>query len=143
MRIGFKVTNDGAKVRIHRFIRGFSKAKKDAARVLADSFMNAVKMAILNQTLAFAPLSEKWAASKDREGLDSRILVATKEYVESYRLVESGDDGYRVEGDGERMRLLEYGTGSMPARPHIAPGVKAARAAKPQAIKVFRDLLGR
>jgi len=143
MKPTFRILNNGAHVRVQKFIKGFPEASTGAARVLGEAFLKTLKSSIETQSLGLAPLSESWTRTKAARGLDPRILMATKEYISSMVLTPVGQGKFAVEADGERFKLLEYGTRSMPARPHFRPAVKAARAAKPQAIEVFRDLLGR
>lgn len=106
-----------------------------------------VKDLILNQFGEWPPLTPKYLAWKKRHGYDERILIMTKQYVDSMsviRMMNEPDPGtkkkkgrYMVgvgvkEGFhrrakvalGQLMRWLEYGTsgagkkGGMPPRPH-------------------------
>lgn len=101
--------------------------------LLANSFVQDLKHAILRQTLSWAPLSDGYVAHKRRLGLDPRTLIATQRYVNSIQAVMAPDGTWSVEvpplplRPGSRRTLqdlgrwLEFGTRNMPARPHWRP----------------------
>lgn len=61
---------------------------------LADKTLQGLKDVILNQSYDWKKLTDGYAKRKKRKGLDSRILVATKEYVNkgiSKQVIKRGD----------------------------------------------------
>lgn len=118
-------------------------ASRNFSRNLANHLAGRVRQVLIAQEEAsnWAPLSPEYARYKEREGLDDRILIATRFYLHRIRarLDETGD-GYvvglpRQQIPGQQDSLtyeqlsiwLEFGTrnadGSfkMPPRPHFQP----------------------
>ena len=138
------------------FVEVFSASilKSSALRMksLSEKFAQKVRTIIYKQMYNWKPLSEKYLEKKKREGLDQRILIATKKYVKSIKSIRK-DTGRRSQGGvgviystgpvGETTegipltllgRWLEYGTADkkhgdhggkgMPPRPHWRPAWK-------------------
>lgn len=72
----------------------------------------------------FAPLTPKYAARKAREGLDPRILIATKEYIRKLKAVEVSEGKWEIQGDLDLAFLLENGTKRMRSRRHWGPALE-------------------
>lgn len=138
----FTVTNNGVALKIEKMMRDIPKASDTAARIMGEAFVANLKGAIEGQSIPMAPLSAKWLAEKSRKGLDTRILIAFRAYIESIVMTPTGKGRVEVSADSKMQRLLEYGTKTMPARPHWRPAMKGAEKAKKQAMEVFRDILG-
>lgn len=77
-------------------------------------------MEIESQSMGHADLSSKWSDYKSSHGLDPRTLIATGEYLESFKVTRIGTRTWKLhpEGQEELAEWLEYGTRTMPARPH-------------------------
>lgn len=57
----------------------------ETIKEIARDIVKTVKEAIINQTYNWKPLSEKYAAYKERELLDPRIYIATGEFLDSIK----------------------------------------------------------
>lgn len=134
----FKTTRWGT-AKIRQFIRGLPdtlvevnrKYVYEIAQVLADE----VKRRLNGQLYSHVPLSPNYARWKAERGLDPRILIRTRRYLNHIGVQEvkfPRGYGYRVgvpenvmEEDGTPltviMRTHEYGTERIPARPHWRP----------------------
>jgi hypothetical protein len=100
---------------------------------MAKQFADDLKAIISRQLIAWVPLSKGYARYKRRMGLDPRTLIATGKYVNSIQPIQQPDGNWLVSvpntplGDGSKhtlrdlARWLEYGTRTMPARPHWRP----------------------
>jgi hypothetical protein len=100
---------------------------------LALEFADDLKSIISRQLIAWVPLSPAYKKRKRILGLDPRILIATGRYVNSIQPVEQADGSWVVSIPEEPLRpgsrytlkdlarWLEYGTQTMPARPHWRP----------------------
>lgn len=100
---------------------------------LAEEFADDLRMLISRQLIAWAPLSKPYRTYKRRMGLDPRILIATGRYVHSIQPIQQRDGSWIVSVPEEPLkpgskytlrdlaRWLEYGTATMPARPHWRP----------------------
>ena len=88
---------------------------------IARTAVKRVRRAILQKMLDLAPASPAWLAYKARHGLDSRTLVASKQYVQSMKAVRIDEKSWGVEADYDLYKFHEYGTKNMPARPHWTP----------------------
>ena len=112
-----------------RLGRGFDK-------YIAEKIMETAKIAILEQRWSskWQPLSPEYLEWKKKKGLDTRILIATGQYLDSFKVYRSGNswvagvDKERLhyfEGKTVRMgdlaKWLEFGTRKMPPRPHWRP----------------------
>lgn len=80
-----------------------------------------VKEGIYQQVFPVAPLTEAWKKRKAKKGLDTRIFMATRRYVDSIRPKKLSDTTWGVEADYDKFKFLEYGTKNEPARPHWLP----------------------
>lgn len=102
-------------------------------RDLAEEFADDLRAIIERQLIAWMPLSRPYKAYKRRMGLDPRILIATGRYINSIKPMEQPDGTWLVSVPAEPLRpgskhtlkdlarWLEYGTRTMPARPHWRP----------------------
>lgn len=72
-----------------------------------------VKMAIYTQAYKWKPLKERYIKWKKRKGLDTRILIATGEYVQAIQVTQT------VEGDLEDVTY----TVGLPDRMHVSSGL--------------------
>jgi hypothetical protein len=84
-----------------------------------------LKDAIEQQRLGHTPLTEKYLRWKRRHGLDERILIARHEdnYYQSIKARAIGQFSWTVGPSPEFQELgmwLEFGTRTMPARPHLS-----------------------
>lgn len=102
----------------------------------ADYFLKLLQDNIKGQKLDFRPLNPQYVAFKERNGLSTKTLISTGEYVEKLTVVKS-EQGNLVsyfigaysedehEASGHTMdviaRWLEYGTVNMPPIPHLNP----------------------
>lgn len=98
----------------------------------------AVKAGIEAQAFGHAPLNKDYREQKKNKGLDSRILIATGQYVRSITYWKEGKGswvagirrGATHSGGVDMAQLgkwLEYGTKNMPARPHFRPIAREMR----------------
>ena len=117
----------------------FSVFKKEAevlanktTRKAADRTLERAKEIIENQEFSWKPLSPEYRKKKKKKGLDLRIFVATKEYLnkgigtwESGRRIFVGPKQgiHKPSGLTYRVlsRILEFGTWSIPSRPLWRP----------------------
>jgi len=100
---------------------------------MATEFADDLKQIITRQLIAWVPLSSGYAKRKRMLGLDPRILIATGRYVNSIQPMQQPDGSWIVSIPDEPLRpgskytlkdlarWLEYGTQTMPARPHWRP----------------------
>lgn len=128
------------KFKYHRnFVQLFEDTVEITARrylrVQAERLTGEMKDLILGQRQNWYPLSPKYLAEKVRQGYDPRILIRTKQYVESMQVVEDDmllrfqvtvPDAEHNSGlpFRELGRILEFGRrdGKKPyARPHWRP----------------------
>lgn len=133
----------------YKKVRNFISLFKDQTLYIAEQeirkisfdFSLYVKQIIYTQKYKWVPLSDRYLASKKRRGLDDRILIATKEYIQSIKPRPRKRDGRVttwVVGPGHHKtkhssgvpmhqlgRWLEFGTSRMPARPHWRPAWSA------------------
>lgn len=125
------------------FVQLFELSAKEAAdrllRVEAEKLTRELKEAILGQKYDWYPLDPEYLRRKIRDGFDPRILIRTKQYVESMQVYGPEDSPhgviYRVDipkddehNSGlpfsELARIMEFGRrdGKKPyARPHWRP----------------------
>ena len=103
---------------------------------------------VKDQSLPMAPLSPVTLALKALRRLDMRILIATKEYVGkmgSYRIgkwqwgvgLPAGNHKPSGMTYAKLWEILEYGTVTIPARPHVRPVAMAASDKIPAAIRKY------
>jgi len=103
------------------------KLETVAKKIAAD-----LKERIYYQKFKHVPLSEKYLKWKKKKGLDTRILIATGEYVDSIMAKKLNDFTWKV-GVPDKVhkgtklplkvlaRIHEFGTSTIPARPHWRP----------------------
>lgn len=106
---------------------------------MAQEFADDLKEIIERQLIAWVPLSSGYTRRKRMLGLDPRILIATGRYVNSIQPIEQPDGSWVVSVPDEPLggkskytlkdlaRWLEYGTKTMPARPHWRPALNIWR----------------
>lgn len=116
-------------------VEHIDKIGEELAQSNADIYYKALLDNISGQKLSFRPLTPSYLAGKGILGLDTRVLIATGEYLNSIdvRKVKQGGDKIRyhvgVDEDathsgeinmGVLALVLEYGTadGKIPARSH-------------------------
>lgn len=104
----------------------------DETREIAKDLSKEAKDIIRSQRYAWKPLKEKYRDKKVAKGLDERILMATKEYVNK-GIGHFEKDGYIFVGPksgthkpsglsyNALSRIHEFGTWSIPARPLWRP----------------------
>ncbi len=117
------------KLMLNKGIMGIQGLGEEMAREFADD----LRAIIARQLVAWVPLSPKYRLYKSRMGLDPRILIATKRYVDSIQAIQQPDGSWIVGVPDEPLRpgsrytlkdlarWLEYGTPHMPPRPHWRP----------------------
>lgn len=144
------------------FKRSIIRTTAKRMRLIADSVVDSVKTVLEKQLYHWPPLTEKYAKSKQRKGLDPRILIATGKYKDAIQVIreETREDGvtYSVGVPGTfetgpktaRKKLplellgrwLEFGTKSMPPREHWRPVWSAlVRNLHPVTKKLKKDIL--
>jgi hypothetical protein len=96
------------------------RAKKEVAYVLASKVVERVKRGILSQEFALKNKSPSWA----KKSYDPRPLVHTMQYVKELKAVRVGD-GAGIKGNILLARWMEFGTKSVPARPHWRPAIES------------------
>lgn len=123
------------------FISTFGKEAlikaNDDTRAFAKEVAKDAKAIIRQQKYKWEPLSEEYLERKKKLGLDERILIATKAYVnkgigsfERKGLIFVGPKPGKHKPSGltyqKLARIHEYGTWSIPARPLWRPLLSAA-----------------
>lgn len=118
-------------------VENVDKIGEELAKTNAEIYYEAVMDNITGQKLSWKPLTPGYLARKGILGLDTRVLIATGEYVnnidirklpdrESKLRFHVGVDPDATHSSGINMGLLslilEYGTadGRIPARPHFS-----------------------
>jgi hypothetical protein len=103
------------------------------------------------QAFNWVPLSEKYKKYKAKHGLDPRMLIATGDYINAITVIQRADGTVEV---GLRdqihlpsglpvktlMRIHEYGTSTIPARPWWRPTVSKFRKEIGQTRAEFRKM---
>jgi hypothetical protein len=114
-------------------------ALSGVSREMAEEFADDVKAILSRQLIAWVPLNREYARRKREMGMDPRILIATGRYVNSIQPIEQKDGSWVVSVPAEPLqgsnkhtlkdlaRWLEYGTRTMPARPHWRPAMQIWR----------------
>lgn len=126
-----KKAKRNVKVVMDVFQRSLMKMRYGWARRVCETFRTDLIERIEDQRFQHAPLSPKYLEWKQRKGLDERILIATRFYID-HIAVRRSHRGYKVGvGDARSpnakvslrqiVRWLEFGTTQMPARPHWRP----------------------
>lgn len=96
----------------------FEKIKEYTVKRL-EYYKNELRRYIEDQKGNWVPLNVTYLQHKQALGLDERILIATGNYINSFKVVVNGNQiGIAAEGYEELGKWLEYGTSRMPARPH-------------------------
>jgi len=142
------------------FVQIFEDSAKESAKeflkLRSEALTRQLRDAILGQKYNWYPLDAKYLRRKIRQGFDPRILIRTKEYVESLQVSkpEESELGilYRVEvpdkehNSGlpfqELARIMEFGRrdGKKPyARPHWRPTWGIFVRDLPITVDQFRD----
>lgn len=100
---------------------------------LAEEFADDLRLLIDRQLIAWVPLSPSYRLYKHRMGMDPRILIATGRYVHAIQAIQGPDGSWSVGIPPEPLRpgsrytlkdlakWLEFGTQTMPPRPHWRP----------------------
>lgn len=107
-------------------------------RLLEDDIAKEVEVKlkenVRNQLLDLKDLSPEYLARKRKEGLDTRTLIATGDYIESLRVFDiqkskgkltiyvgasNEDKHYSGLSVGELALIIEEGTFNIPPRPHF------------------------
>ena len=116
-----------------------SMSLRGVSRDMAEEFADDLRTIISRQLISWVPLSKEYAKRKRILGLDPRILIATGRYIESITPVQNPDGSWVVSVPAEPLRpgskhtlkdlarWLEYGTRTMPARPHWRPAMQIWR----------------
>lgn len=110
----------------------FQRILDEATEKVANEFLEFLKESIENGSLDLEPLTEAYLRHKIAKGLDERILIATREYLDKLKVVKTPEGvfvgarpGETHEASGVDMASLamwlEYGTQNLPARPHFGP----------------------
>lgn len=110
-----------------------------------------LKKRITDQAFKWKPLSPKYRKWKEKEGLDTRTLIATGKYLRSIRVTSKmyGNNlsyqlGTRKDTHGpsgmpyiQLAQLMEYGSRKrkLPARPHWRPTIRKHRRLQQSRIK--------
>lgn len=121
IKIKCKVS-DNATPPLKRVKKGLSgKIQKQVSRVAAHWLKREITQSIAYQTIRWknrSPLTRS---------LDPRILVDTKEYLQSFEVLQASDGVYQVACNAQKRQWSEFGTVNQPARKHWAPAVKKMR----------------
>ena len=115
--------------------------KRIAEKCAAD-----VRLVVERQTFPNARISKAWMDRKAREGLDPRVLIATRKYIKSIQPMQVQDGVWAVTcSDLELRKRLEFGTRTMKARPHWGPVLDEYQRnfAKLFAKEVLNDVFGK
>jgi len=132
-------------------------ASVDELRIIAEELRDDIIENIERQNFTHTILSEKYLAQKKKKGLDERILIASKQYLDSFLVqrIQTSKDGViyvvtvkdEVHPDSELTyrklaRIHEFGTQKIPARPHWRPTwSKFLRGIRKQNDRIKREIL--
>ena len=121
------------------FERTLKEVTSNTSKFYAYEFRAYIKRVIEEQRYQWYPLSYKYLDWKKTTGLDQRTFIATGEYVDSikvFKFYNKAKDsiGYVVGLPHKKhtmsnlylddlAKVLEYGTKTMPARPHWRPAI--------------------
>jgi hypothetical protein len=122
-------------------VRKYPAATDAAAEAIANDYLARVTDGVRMQMFPMAPLTPAWSARKARMGYDSRTLIATGNYLQSFAVRKVGTGQFTVESDARLYKFHEFGTRNMPARPHVGPardGVKRSQVGR----RAFHAVLG-
>lgn len=113
-------------------VANLTKSSREILEEIGNLIEIRIKQNIENQSLNLPPLTKKYAEEKARKGLDPRILIATREYVENIKVLDikkegntlilfvgvpSGEKHHSGLSFAELAYYIEYGTVKSPARP--------------------------
>jgi len=110
---------------------------RQVAEDARDKLVEGIKEQVFQSFRQF-PLADETVARKERLGLDGRVMMATGHYVNSIKVVQEDENTFRVGfEEGEKAvdeqgrpvdieldqvaRAHEFGTSTLPARPHWRP----------------------
>lgn len=147
MSDGFKETGDWETVgkTLKMLQKTFDKVGDEPLKKCGELYLNLLKSKIEGQSLPWTPLSQYYLEYKIKKGLDTRVLIATGDYLSQLKVQEvkgsskgkqlfvgaSPNDIHKPSGlSMEKIaQILEYGRadGKMPARPHFRPSWEEAR----------------
>jgi hypothetical protein len=98
---------------------------------------------IQRQSFHHAPLSEQYLAAKKAAGLNWRILIATGDYLKSIKVtVRKNSVTIAPDKKFEALAgMLEFGTRTMPPRPHWEPIKKWSERKWKEFIRDFEAVL--
>lgn len=121
----FQVTEEGQRLvrEIKLAAANYRPAIDNAVKHIAKSCASDVKKVIMSQVFPNARISQAWLARKARQGMDTRVLLATKTYYNSIeeKQLKQGEWGV-VCNDISLRNWLEHGTSrGNPPRPHWTP----------------------
>ena len=122
------------------------------SQIVAERFADKLKRIIEQQSYSWALHSPAYAQYKKRKGLDPRILIATGKYLDAIKPIKNEMGVYEVTvpstplGKGKHTlrdlaRWLEFGTVTMPARPHWRPAFASFKAEMHQIGTMYNKLL--
>lgn len=133
MRMRARTTGDYGVIltALNNFEQNALRVAQDVVEEIAQEFLDFLKESLENGMLDLSPLSEEYLRRKVDAGLDHRILISTREYIESFQVVRTPEGVFAGIPEGVQhssgvemaslARWLEEGTPNMPARPHIEP----------------------
>ena len=132
-------SKSGRKVAVKQFEKTLKEVGTQTSKYYAHLFKAYIQQVIEQQQYNWAALSDDYVDWKRYTGLDSRIFIATGEYVDSIQTFkhinpDTKQIGYLVgvphkKHSGSKVYLdhlaniLEFGTRNMPARPHWRPAL--------------------
>ena len=111
--------------------KDFKPNSAKAVEKIAKKTVEVAKLVVESQNFRTGTLVPAYIARKVREGLDPRILIATKEYLNSFKAEKDAQGEWAVLCDLEKMKRLEFGTRGKPGRPHWEPTILAMNSAAP------------
>lgn len=120
------------------FEKAYFLASRKMLLRLARDLASRLRRNLRAQVFRWVPLSEKYKKYKLKHGLDPRMLIATGEYLNSIVVRQKLDGSVEVGIKNKihtpsglplkkLMRIHEYGTQTIPARPWWRPTVAAFR----------------
>lgn len=127
------------KVAVRHFEKTLKEVTEKTSKYHAYQFRAYIRAVIEEQRYKWYPLSYKYLDWKKTIGLDQRIFIATGEYIDSisvnkYNNAKKPATGYTVGLPHKKhtmsklylddlAKVLEFGTYTMPARPHWRPAL--------------------
>ena len=144
MKAAFVLSGEAEKI-VKRFAvaaKEYPRRASAISRAYADEAARMVRAMVLQQAITMAPLSARYLQRKARAGLDTRILVARKAYVQTIEARVVGMGEWGVVAHEKLYNLLTYGTKTMPGRPHFQPVLAMLARKSPVKKEDIRALLG-